>query len=94
MSCPPVLGFPRETLPGAHMIRRIIPGILVLGLVTGLSGTLAGHLWNRFSQPYELGFAAIYDGALAQFASFTDDVFGSRTASAPARVQHASAFEE
>ena len=77
------------------MIRRIIPGILVLGLVTGLSGTLAGHLWNRFSQPYELGFTAIYDRALVRFARITDDVFGSRTASEPAaRVRHASAFEE
>jgi hypothetical protein len=40
------------------MIRRIVPGIAVLGLVAGLSGTLAGHLWNRYSQTSELGFSA------------------------------------
>jgi hypothetical protein len=76
------------------MIRRIIPGILVLGLVTGLSGTLAGHLWNRYSPTSQLSFSGVYNRYLAQFAKITDDVFSSRTASVPARVQHASAFEE
>ena len=32
------------------MIRRIVPGILVFGLIAGLSGTLAGHLWKSYSQ--------------------------------------------
>jgi hypothetical protein len=77
------------------MIRRIIPGILVLGLVTGLSGTLAGHLWNRFSQPSEFGFTAVYDRYFARVARIADDVFSYHAAPAPARVQQASAlFEE
>jgi hypothetical protein len=76
------------------MIRRIVPGIAVLGLVTGLSGTLAGHLWNRYSQTSELGFSGVYDRYFVRFARISEDVFGNRTASAPARVQQASAFEE
>jgi hypothetical protein len=76
------------------MIRRIVPGIVVLGLVAGLSGTLARHLWNRYSETSELGFSEVYDRYLVRFARITDDVFGSRTAGAPARVQQASAFEE
>ena len=41
------------------MICRIVPGIAVLGLVAGLSGTLAGHLWNRYSQTSELGVRSL-----------------------------------
>jgi hypothetical protein len=76
------------------MIRRIIPGILVLGLVTGLSGTLAGHLWNRYSQTSELGFSGVNDRYLARVVRIADAAFSYRTAPAPARVQQASAFEE
>jgi hypothetical protein len=75
------------------MIRRIVPGIAVLGLVAGLSGTLAGHLWNR-SQTSEFGFSGVYDRYLVRFARIADDVFGNRAASAPARIRQASAFEE
>ena len=50
------------------MIRRIVPGIAVIGLVAGLSGTLAGHLWNRYSQTSELSFSGVYDRYLARFA--------------------------
>ena len=74
------------------MIRRIVPGIFVVGLVTGLSGTLAGHLWNRYSQTSELSFAQVYDRYLMRVARITTDVFSDRIAGA--RVQHASAFEE
>jgi hypothetical protein len=74
------------------MIRRVIPGIFVVGLVTGLSGTLAGHLWSRYSQTSELGFSEVYDRYLMRVAKITADVFSDRTVNA--RVQHASAFEE
>ena len=74
------------------MIRRVIPGIFVVGLVTGLSGTLAGHLWNRYSQTSELGFSEVYDRYLMKVAKITADVFSDRTVGA--RVQQASAFEE
>ena len=77
------------------MIRRIVPGIAVLGLVAGLSGTLGGHLWNRYLQTTsELGFSGVYDRYLVRFARIADDVFGNHSASAPARVRQASAFEE
>ena len=76
------------------MICRIVPGIVVLGLVTGLSGMLAGHLGNRYLQTSEFGFSGVYDRYFGRFARITDDVFGNQTASAPARVQQASAFEE
>ena len=76
------------------MIRRIVPGIAVIGLVAGLSGTLAGQLWTRYSQTSELSFSGVYDRYLARFARITDDVFGYRPARAPNRVQQASAFEE
>jgi hypothetical protein len=76
------------------MIRRIGPVIAVLGLVAGLSGTLGGHLWNRYLQASELGFSGVYDRYLVRFARIADDVFGNRAASAPARVRQASAFEE
>ena len=76
------------------MIRRIVPGIAVLGLVTGLSGTLAGHLWNRYSQTSEFGFSGVNDRYLVRLARIADDVFGNRSAGAPARVRQASAIEE
>ncbi len=45
---------------GACMIRRVVPGIAVFGLVAGLSGMLAGHIWNRYSQQTsELGFNSV-----------------------------------
>jgi hypothetical protein len=76
------------------MIRRIVPGIAVLGLVAGLSGTLAGHLRDRYSQTSEFGFSGVYDRYLVRFAKIANDVFGNRSASAPARVRQAPAFEE
>ena len=38
------------------MIRRIVPGIAVIGLVAGLSGTLAGHLWKSLFADFRTQF--------------------------------------
>jgi hypothetical protein len=80
---------------GVCMIRRIVPGIAVFGLVAGLSGMLAGHIWNRYSQQTsELGFYGVYERYLALYAGFADDASGYRAALARAGVRHASAMEE
>ena len=76
------------------MIRRIVPGILVFGLIAGLSGTLAGHLWKSYSQQtFELGFGVVYERYFARFARIADDALGHGAARATS-VQQASAFEE
>jgi hypothetical protein len=78
---------------GACMIRRIVPGIAVFGLVA--SGMLAGHICNRHSQQTsELGFNGVYERYLALYAGFADDASSYRGARASAGVQQASAMEE
>jgi len=80
---------------GGCMIRRRVPGIAVFGLVAGLSGMLAGHIWNRYSQQAtELGFNGVFERYLAFYAGFADDASGYRAARARAGVQQASAMEE
>ena len=59
------------------MIRRIIPGILVLGLVTGLSGTLADIFGTVFHSRTGSVSPPYYDRALVRFVRITDEYFSA-----------------
>jgi hypothetical protein len=78
------------------MIRTICT-FLVLAWVAGLSGVLAGHLWNRYADENGLlGPSETFERILAVRAGFVDVAQGYWAATVPRDrvIREASAFEE